>query len=1368
MDQVKIRAAKKTKSTMVVYADPKSRGYHDLLIKGGQFYAVYDPVTKFWKRGLADLSQLIDHDIDDFLTTYDVPDGMDVIPQYMDSMSNGCWQRYLTSLKGLDDDRTLLDQKILFDNDEIDREDYASFKEEYALKESPIPNYEKIMSTIYTPDERRKLEWGIGMLVDGKHVKRTHKFFVICGDPGTGKSTILHIIEQLFAGYISYFNAKELGQGYTFATASFKNAPLIAIQTDGDLSHLYDNTIINQISGHETIIVNEKGVKQYPVELKTVMFMATNKPVRITDAQSGLIRRLIDVYPSNRTLPNAEYFEAMDGIRFELGGIAWHCLQVYRSMGPNAYGSYVAKEMIARTNDIYSFLSSELDRFEDGAPIEATTLWREFKTWCEEANIDVRMKRDEFIFEVGNYFEKTDRSRVKGRVSSRNATFTDFKWDKFASDGDTSEDQPDIHKIKPLELNSTESKFDALAADYPAQYAADNDIGGPLKRWDDVTTTLKDIDTTKLHWVRVPENHIVLDFDLRGPDGEKSLEENLLAAAQYPPTYAEVSKSGNGVHLHYIYDGDAERLKPLIDEHIECKVYKGRSALRRKLSRCNDLDVAHISSGLPLKGEKTMINKMVLKDEAHIRALIRGNLKKKYQPGTKPSIDFICKILDEAYDSEIQYDVTDMRQDVMNFAMNSTHNAKYCMECVANMKFKSAHEDIPEAEKPTDTSVLTFYDVEVFPNLFMICFKDSDKDHVQTWINPPAKSVQALCTKNLVGFNNRRYDNHILYAWGWLGYSNKGLYDLSQAIVTGQKGCQFPNAYNLSYADIYDFSSKKQSLKKWEIELGIDHHELGMPWDKPVPEDKWPLVQSYCEDDVRATEATFNHLHEDFVARQGLANLSGMTVNDSTNQHTARIIFGDDRHPQSQFPFPDLADTFPGYTFDEYAPRDKKSFYRGEYPGEGGYVWVYGMPNGDGPQYETMEQSWVLDGPTRLKQFEDAYSEIGLSFKEEHPGLADKLDHIPATSSTRANPPVDPEGKVLGGMFGNVALLDIASMHPSSLEDMNFFGPYTKRFSDIKQARIDIKHKNLEAAKTRMDGALAPLLKEGEDTKSLAQALKIVINSVYGLTSAKFPTQFNDVANGMHDRNKDNKVAKRGALFMILLKHKIQELGYTVVHVKTDSVKIADADEFIIAFVNDFGKHYGYIFEHEATYDRMCIVNKSTYIAHSAYGDHMGEWTPTGTQFLHPYVFKTLFSKEPIEFRDLCETKSVKTAIYLDFNEGLPEDEHRYDFVGKVSAFSPVKPGVGGGLLMCERGEGYAAVTGTKGFRWKESSYLRDNHKTDEVDMLYYEELAGDAIDTINKYGDFSWFVDTTYAYVSPNHESNTLLERQVNGNDRQ
>ena len=350
----------------------------------------------------------------------------------------------------------------------------------------------------------------------------------------------------------------------------------------------------------------------------------------------------------------------------------------------------------------------------------------------------------------------------------------------------------------------------------------------------------------------------------------------------------------------------------------------------------------------------------------------------------------------------------------------------------------------------------------------------------------------------------------------------------------------------------------------------------------------------------------------------------------------------------------------------------------------------------------------------------------------------------------------------LGGMFGNVALLDIASMHPSSIENMKMFGPYTDRFSEIKQARIAIKHGDFDKARGMLDGALAKSLEPGEDPKALASALKIVINSVYGLTSAKFPNKFNDVNNGANDRNKDNKVAKRGALFMISLKHKVQEMGYTVVHIKTDSIKIADADEDIIAFVNDYGKQYGYIFEHEATYDKLCIVNKSTYIAHSIWGDHAGEWTATGLQFQVPYVFKSLFSHEPIALSDLCETKSATSALYLDFNEGLPEDEHRYSFVGKVSSFCPVKPGTGGGLLMRQSGEDtYAAATGTKGYRWKEASIIRDEGLEDQIDRSYYDNLCNEAIETISQYGDFDWFVGDD-RYISPNPKSNELIEKEL------
>ena len=327
------------------------------------------------------------------------------------------------------------------------------------------------------------------------------------------------------------------------------------------------------------------------------------------------------------------------------------------------------------------------------------------------------------------------------------------------------------------------------------------------------------------------------------------------------------------------------------------------------------------------------------------------------------------------------------------------------------------------------------------------------------------------------------------------------------------------------------------------------------------------------------------------------------------------------------------------------------------------------------------------------------------------------------------------------GIYGNVALLDIASMHPSSIVAENLFGDeYTQRFKDILDARIAIKHKDFKTAKTILNGALAKYLTDEESASDLAQALKIAINSVYGLTSANFDNPFRD------KRNIDNIVAKRGALFMINLKHEVQKLGYTVAHIKTDSIKIPDADEKIIKFVTDYGKKYGYNFEHEATYDRICLVNDAVYIARYKDGKKAGQWTATGTQFQVPYVFKSLFSREKIEFSDMCETKSVSTALYLDLNENLLENEHNYHFVGKVGSFCPIKSGCGGGLLCREKDGKYYAATGSKGYRWLEAEMVRVLEKEDCIDKAYYQTLCDKAVKSIEQYGDFEWFVsDTPY-----------------------
>ena len=344
------------------------------------------------------------------------------------------------------------------------------------------------------------------------------------------------------------------------------------------------------------------------------------------------------------------------------------------------------------------------------------------------------------------------------------------------------------------------------------------------------------------------------------------------------------------------------------------------------------------------------------------------------------------------------------------------------------------------------------------------------------------------------------------------------------------------------------------------------------------------------------------------------------------------------------------------------------------------------------------------------------------------------------------------------GMYGNVALLDVASMHPNSAINLNAFGEYTQNFKDILDTRIAIKRGNFEEAKHLFGGRLAPYLNDESSAAALAQALKIAINSVYGLTSANFDNPFRDV------RNKNNIVALRGALFMRTLQDEIKKRGFKVAHIKTDSIKIPDATPEIIQFTMDFGKQYGYEFEHEATYDRMCLVNDAVYIARYASaedcieqygyspGDNKkkgGQWTATGTQFQIPYVFKKLFSKEDLEFDDLCETKSVTSTLYLDMNEDLGEDEHNYIFVGKIGRFCPIKPGCGGGILYREKDGKYYAATGTKGYRWLESEMVFELNKLDDIDEKHFIEMADTAKDTINKYGDFEWFVSDD-PYVPP------------------
>ena len=1284
----------------------------DLMIRGNSFYAIWDEELNKWTTDEFEAIRLIDE-----TTTKYANDnyGDMATPQLLVNADNCLidkWKKYCQ--KQSINNYKPLDETLLFSNMERKREKYSSKQLPYPLEPGDYSAWDRLISVLYSEEERHKIEWAIGSIVSGdsKHIQ---KFMVFYGSAGTGKSTILNIVQQLFEGYYAVFDAKSLGSNNNaFALEAFKSNPLVAIQHDGDLSRIEDNTKLNSLVSHEEMTINEKFKSAYTNSFKAFLMMGTNKPVKITDAKSGLIRRLIDVTPTGEKIDADEYADIMSKIPFQLSGIAHHCLEVYLD-DPKYYNSYVPTEMLGASNDFYNFISDNYMTFAEAKDVPLSLGWEIYKNYCEDSNMPYPLSKRAFREEFKNYFlEFRDRHTLPDGKRAR-SYYIGFLEDKFNGEKEPEKKPKKKNENEKMILNAKSSIFDTVCADCVAQYATDDGI--PISKWDSVKTKLSDINTRELHYVKVPENHIVIDFDIPNEDGTKSLEKNLEAASKWPPTYTELSKSGCGVHLHYIYTGDATKLSRVYEEHIEIKVYSGNSSLRRKLTKCNDLPIATISSGLPLKEErKKVVDKTVIKNEKMLRTMIIRNLRKEYHDATKPSIDFIDKLLNDSYYSGMHYDVTDLRPSILAFAAGSTNQADYCIKLVNDMKFKSE-----DASEPVDSEsdAIVFYDVEVFPNLFLVNWKfQGEGKKVIRMINPSPVDIERLCQFRLIGFNNRRYDNHILYA-RMMGYSNEELFELSKRIVEGSPNSMFSEAYNLSYTDVYDFASapNKQSLKKWEIQLGIKHHELGLPWDQPVPEEMWVKVAEYCDNDVLATEAVFNHLVADWNTRNILASIAGKTVNDSTNGLTTAIVFQGNRNPQNEFNYRDLSKPVKSSDLTE----ETEDFLRYEAKLPMNFV------------------AW--DGTDSLLPYFPGYKfEFG---KSTYRGV-----EVGEGGYVYAEP----------GIHENVALLDVASMHPHSMITECLFGPkYTRRFLDVVNSRIAIKHKDFEMGKKILDGKLEPYFVDDDNKlKELSTAMKTPINSAYGLTSASFPNPFRD------PRNMDNIVAKRGALFMIDLKHEVEARGFTVAHIKTDSIKIPNATPEIIEFVMEFGKKYGYEFEHEATYKKMCLVNNAVYIAKyedpnickNMYGYIPGDnakkgnqWSATGAQFAVPYTFKTLFSHEPITIDDMCETKSVKSAIYLDYNENLPEGEHEYKFIGKVGSFCPVKPGLGGALLVREAvdKEGkikYDSVTGTKGYRWSDAESIKELNKIEAIDRTYYQALVDEAVASISKYGDAEAFME--------------------------
>ena len=566
--QLKERQGDGKKTGIVeVYPDFKIVRSKDLMIRGKGFYAIWDEERGLWSTDEYDVQRLVDNDISAY-----TPSSQPVIEVHrklLGNFSSNSWLQFRNYVGHLSDNSHQLDEELTFANTEVKKEDYVSRRLPYPLKDGDISAYDELIGTLYSREERQKLEWAVGAIMAGD-AKQIQKFIVLYGAAGTGKSTFLIILQKLTEGYYITFEAKALtSSNNAFSTEVFKSNPLVAIQHDGDLSKIEDNTKLNSIISHEVMTMNEKYKPSYDAQVNAFLFMGTNKPVKITDAKSGIIRRLIDVKPTGNKVTPRRYQTLMSQLEFELGAIAAHCLEVYRDLGKDFYSGYRPEDMMLQTDVFFNFIEAYYDEFKEAEGISLTRAYDLYKEFCKDSTIDYTLAKYKFREELKNYFDKYEDAHTDSSGGRHRGWYSIFTADKFKTQKHVEEDP----RAFSLVMDESESLLDREFATMPAQYApASEELA--MKFWTNkprpgkngreyipaesrvVQTTLQELDTHREHYVKVPENHIVIDFDLKGSDGEKSAERNLEAASKWAPTYAEYSKSEAGIHLHYIYDGD--------------------------------------------------------------------------------------------------------------------------------------------------------------------------------------------------------------------------------------------------------------------------------------------------------------------------------------------------------------------------------------------------------------------------------------------------------------------------------------------------------------------------------------------------------------------------------------------------------------------------------------------------------------------------------------------------------------------------------------------------------------------------------------------------------------------------------------------
>ena len=215
---------------------------------------------------------------------------------------------------------------------------------------------------------------------------RQQKFLILNGEGGTGKSTVIRMIEKMIGTEnTSNISLNQLTQRFQAFGLMGK---LLNSCADLEIDALSDTSILKKALGEDTFSAEAKGKDQISVRNYAKLLFSTNQlPIVKSEQTNGFYRRLLiltmDRVPEKK---DPEFFDRLsaeidDFIRISVTALE----KLYRNGRiTESAGSIEAVNRLRCDSDtVQAFLTEKVEKIPDGR-IKKADLYREYENFCQD------------------------------------------------------------------------------------------------------------------------------------------------------------------------------------------------------------------------------------------------------------------------------------------------------------------------------------------------------------------------------------------------------------------------------------------------------------------------------------------------------------------------------------------------------------------------------------------------------------------------------------------------------------------------------------------------------------------------------------------------------------------------------------------------------------------------------------------------------------------------------------------------------------------------------------------------------------------------------------------------------------------------